>query len=355
MNPTLEETLTEAGKKLESKRKKLNFWNKPYRFFIRPLSFLVGVGFSVGVVVGFFLPPILLWVLGLLIVFIGLNSINNPSELYDFHIREKLLPEIFKKINPDYHYEPYGFDADALKNSGIFNKSFFSNHTFITGEDLVKGKIDDVSVQFNEVRFYKKKVNIDRTIWGFILTIVLLPFVIIINIIALFTDGVSVEIPFFGIVRDEVGYYKGLFMQADFHKHFSGEVYMIPKKMTGLRDKISTAIIEPHLEKFNVENDQIQELYSLLCSNKQMAYYILSPKIIEAIQEIINVEKVTPVATFKRGKMYMTIPWEKDYFSVNLKEKVIGKEYFTKYINEIESFQKIIQHFNLDQRIWSKV
>ncbi len=353
--------LRETAIKLEKERNKLKSLNTLYNVFVRPLIFFTNVVTMIVLFFGLIFPPMLLWLLLSLGVYYGLKSINKPHILYVNHVKNKILPDIFKKINPNFKYDPYGFDIDVLKMSGIFTKSFFNNHTYIEGEDLVSGTIDGVKILFNEIKFYRKQVNYWKTFWSFVLTIVLIPIYIISSIINSFQgdDGNRDDfsnsesgsgIPFFDVIREEKNFYKGLFMYADFHKNFSGQVFMFPRKMDSMSDKLQGT----NFKEIKIENIELDKVYKIYCTNEQMGYYVLSPTIIEAIQDIINIEKVFPVITFISGKMFMTIPWDKDYFSVNLNDKVISGKYFMKYINEINSFHKIIKHFSLDQRIWTK-
>lgn len=215
------------------------------------------------------------------------------------------------------------------------------------------GIINEVKVSFNEVKFFSYPINWGKTIGKVLLIILLLPVIIYLAITNEDDYGSDDgESSFF--VRDELNFYKGLFLHADFNKKFSGKVLIFPKSLTGIRDKFSEFTNNKDLAPIRLENAVLDEKYTVYASNEQLAYYLLSPSFIESLFEIYTNEKVLPIVTFRDGQMFMTIPWDKDYFSVNLKHKVNGPDYFTKYINEINSFKKIVEHLNLDRRIWSK-
>lgn len=221
---------------------------------------------------------------------------------------------------------------------------------------MVKVVIHEVKVSFNEVKFYSYPINWLKTIGRILLIIILLPIIIYLAIMnSEGDDGGSDDGGSTFFVRDENNFYKGLFLHAEFNKDFKGKVVFIPKSLTGFRDKFSQYTDNSNLSPIRFENALIDEKYTVHASNEQLAYYLLSPAFIEGIFEIYSNEKVLPLVTFRDGEMFMTIPWDKDYFNVRLKDKVTGPEYFTKYINEIKSFQKIVEHMNLDRRIWGKV
>lgn len=358
MEPELLSYLSNAAIQLEKRRKGLTFLNTFYRFLVKPIAYLVGAATVVLFGIGIFLPPFLIWAFVGLVGYFLLKSVPDPATVYLHHIKDKILPEIFEHLDSNYTYDPYGLNSDVLKESGIFNKSFFKNHSYIHGEDLVSGMIDQVAVHFNEIKFYRKDINFVKTFFSFLATIVLIPIAIIAQIISQFSgggaDSSDIDIPFFEVIRDEVRFYKGLFMFADFHKEFEGEVVLMPKKLAAKSDQFSSHLINAPKNEIQIEDVELQKMYRIISTNSQLAYYVLSPSLLKALLEIITIEKIAPILVFKHGKMYMTFPWDKDYFSVDLKDKVNGAEYFTRYINEIKSFEQIIKHFSLDKRIWSK-
>ena len=233
---------------------------------------------------------------------------------------------------------------------------YFPEQSTLKEKTLVKVVIHEVKVSFNEVKFYSYPINWLKTIGRILLIIILLPIIIYLAIMnSEGDDGGSDDGGSTFFVRDENNFYKGLFLHAEFNKDFKGKVVFIPKSLTGFRDKFSQYTDNSNLSPIRFENALIDEKYTVHASNEQLAYYLLSPAFIEGIFEIYSNEKVLPLVTFRDGEMFMTIPWDKDYFNVRLKDKVTGPEYFTKYINEIKSFQKIVEHMNLDRRIWGKV
>lgn len=337
--------LEENARSLEKKRKRLSASQGLYNYIVKPLQFITSMVFFFFLITGLIFPINWLGTIISFVVALILSNIRQPKYIYREYIKSELLPKIFEYVNLNYSYYGYGYNAEILKSSGIFNSSFFSKSYRITGEDFVSGSIDGVDLVFNEISFYKEQVNVLKTSGGCLLSIILFPIAVL--------KGVE-GIPFFGLIKDEVKYYKGMFMSADFHKNFHGEVMMIPNNLKSLTDRLSDLIFGKNYTKINLENAVIKDNYTVYGTNVQETFYILSPKIIDAIHEIFLREKVTPVISFRGGKMFMTLPWNRDYFSTDLRVKVRGVEYFTQYIKEIESFEKMMRHFNLNTRIWTK-
>ncbi|PPK93319.1 uncharacterized protein DUF3137 [Nonlabens xylanidelens] len=353
MRSELIELLRQNSIQLEKKRRKLKPLALLYGFTVVPIRFLLKVAAVLIVIIGLFFPPIVLWLFLIGAIYIGLIFIPNPKEIYHDYIKEGILPEIFKAVNSNYKYEPFGYNQEDLHSSGFFNKTFFRNNVRITGEDRVKGVIENVEVDFNEISFFREDINWPKSIGVFLLIIFLLP-VIIFRLIT--SEGGDINAGCGGslFVRDTIQYYRGLFLCADFNKNFEGNVIMMPKSIESKWDRFTDSVFGSSFSKIQIENQLINSKYSIYTTNLQTGFYVLSPNLIEAIAQIIETEKVLPMISFNSGKIYMSIPWNRDYFSVNINKSVEGVEYFTNYIDDIQSFEKIIKHLKLNVKIWSK-
>lgn len=333
---------------LEKERKKQLFLFQIYRYTVSPLMILTKIALVVICIITAIFPPNIIWAIVVCGCFILLNFIKNPIASYESYLKTEILPKIFKEANPTFNYFPKGINRSSLDKSGIFDKSFFADAISVEGEDHVKGVIENVEVEFTEISFFKEKINYLKTSGGCLVTLLYLPIALLKN------SNTNDELPFFGVAKDTINYYKGLYMYADFHKNFEGKILLIPKKLERFKDKFNKTILGTDYIKIEIENSILQQQYHIYSDDEQTAYYTLSPKIIDAFLELCQKEEVKPILSFCDGKMFMTIPWEKDYFSIDIKKKINDISFFTKYIQEIESFQKIILHFRLNQRIWSK-
>jgi len=86
-----------------------------------------------------------------------------------------------------------------------------------------------------------------------------------------------------------------------------------------------------------------------------MGYYVLSPTIINAIEQLNSRLGSTLSITLKNGKLYLIAPMNKDFF-----ENIIITNDIIK-VNTIEDIKKdllvikdLLLEFNLNNRIWLK-
>ncbi|GGG14828.1 hypothetical protein GCM10011344_14300 [Dokdonia pacifica] len=318
---------------------------------LRALSFIAtGVLFIITL---FIIIPFGFWGFGCLILYFILTAIPKPRNVYESRIKDKIIPTIIEKTDPNLKYYPYHINYETIKKSGLFNKSFFATYISLTGDDLIQGKVDGVDVEFGEICFKKEYVNWFKTILLILFALILIPIIIIAQLFGGEGSGNIDELPI-GLVKETKIFYQGMYMSADFHKHFSGQVLLMPKNLENINDKLDDYFFGTTFKKITVENPLINQAYNVLGTNEQTAFYVLSPAIIQAIEHLHQQEKKWPVVSFQNGTIFLTVPNSRNYFAANLKKKVKDETYFTRYIDELHSLKKMVKDFNLDTRIWTK-
>lgn len=350
MDEQLVSFLNERAVYLEKERIKGVRLNYLYRIvkLLKPL--LKGL-FIVLLVLNVILPFLLLATIGVGILFLLCLAVNNPREVFEDKLKRDVLPTIFKSVNETFGYHAYGYNGKTLQDSGFLNKGFFSDTIKIEGEDYVKGQVENIDVEFFEIKFYKEVINYGKTAGGCLLSLLLVPVAIFKSIFD--NDGQSDEIPV-GVIKDVNVFFSGFFMFADFHKEFDGKVLMIPKKNERIRDRLNEILKANTLREIEVENPYINENYNIYASDIQTGYYVLSQHLIDRIHTLSEKEKALPIISFINGKMYFVIPWHKNFFNVDLSAKINDGSYFLPYISEIGHFEKMVKDLNLNTRIWSK-
>ena len=348
-----EEFLGLKAAELDAKQRKYLRKYKVARYTIVPLNFLLKIGFYVMIVVSIIFPPALLILVGIIVLWVILYLVyKDPREAFEEYVKEELLPEIFKKYYPQYFYEPYEYNQKGLQESGFFSKSFFDKSIFTQGEDHVTGSVKGIDVDFSEVYFYKDQILWFKSILQILFFILLLPIAIV---VALFQDG---DLEFDGslIARRTINYYRGLFVSADFHKDLQGQdIMLIPRKLETTWEKFRTKIFSSKYTEIKVEHPLINERFKVLTTNTRLGYYALSPSLLQTIVDIIEYERVTPMISLKNDRLYMSIPWQHDYFDVKLTKPIDGYKYLKEYFLDLDSFERMITSFKLDVRIWSKI
>lgn len=351
MDDQLKSFLNEKAEYLEKERIKAVKKNYFYKI-VKPLSKILKAVIIILLVINIIIPVLVPITIALGVIYFLFYFINDPKEVFEATLKEDILPKIFSYINTTYKYSSFGYNKKTLADSEIISKGFFANTVIIEGEDYVKGQIDNIDVEFVEIKFYRNETNYTKTAGGCLLSLILLPVEVFKNI---FHGDTQSDDIFPGVVQDTNVFFSGLFMHADFHKDFSGKVVMLPKKNDRKIDQLYEILDPKNLTKINIENPHINDNYNIYTSDIQTGYYVLSQNLIDRIRIISEKENALPIVSFINGKMYFIIPWNKNFFRFNLNTKIENESFFLPYINEINYFEKIVKELNLDTRIWTKV
>ncbi len=285
-----------------------------------------------------------------------------------------ILPKIISSKYDNLNYRFDGMiDEKHILASDFFSPSFLGNlkNRWFFGDDHFSGKINDVDFEFCEL--YYKTEGMTITGWALLFIVIALPFAFLPDIDIPFLESdsggdslfessgsrstsknnevdktkVNEKAFLYGISTN----FRGFFLYADFHKHFDGQVNIrtkkkFNKKMFGGND----------LKTIRVENSIVTKKYTITATDEQMAYYILSPKIIDAIVQLNQKLGEKLSLTLKDGKLFLIMPMSNDLFENITVEKDKIK------VNTLEEIQKdlniiadLISELNLNTKIWSKV
>ena len=124
-------------------------------------------------------------------------------------------------------------------------------------------------------------------------------------------------------------YFKGRWIGFNYPKQFQGTVIIKDKKFFyGAKRK--------KLSDIQLENPLFNEMFTVKSSDMHLAYYLLTPQIIERLMYLKQNAKGTIVACFKDGILHIFINNGQDSFEPNLRE-----------INLMSDIQKFKYDFSL--------
>ena len=92
-----------------------------------------------------------------------------------------------------------------------------------------------------------------------------------------------------------------------------------------------------------------------MATDVQMGYYVLSPVIIEAIDNLNQRLGSNLSLTLKNGKLYLIAPMSKDYFeNITIEKNTIAANTLDNILNDLKTIKNLLLEFNLENRIWMK-
>jgi len=302
--------------------------------------------------IAIFILPLGLVTLGCYILYKVLEDISNPKDEYVDFYKNTTLASIFKQLNPTYEYSPHHLNENNLIESKILKSSLLKNNSKLVGEDYIKGKIEDVDVECNELHFFRIEKNWGKFILMILFAVIAVPVLLIVGLVS--GGGMEIAGIWFYIANEEILFFKGLLMTADFHKDFKGEIIMIPKNHKSISDALNLSYDTNLYHKVTLENENINKRYTIYATSEQEAYYILSTSMLQTIEDLSNNSKNLPLFSFNSGKMNLLIPKNHDSFEFILDEEITGPEKFSASIRDIKVLPTLIKHFKLNEKLWSK-
>ncbi|WP_405246607.1 DUF3137 domain-containing protein [Cellulophaga sp. Asnod2-G02] len=272
-----------------------------------------------------------------------------PDPALQEEFKTDILPRLTKSVYPTISYqEKYKTNNAELKAANFFSKDFWQEEGRLSGEDALKGHYKNVDFELAELTHYIEVLS-QR---GWFISILLGLFMIISEAFADVLFGILDTIGGNALSKSKQNF-RGLFLYADFHKDFKGEILLRTRRKSIL-EKITAP--NTHLEKITPENGAVNSKYEVYATSKQLGYYALSPTIIEAIEKITKELKADISLKLKDGKLYMIIPLEHNFFEIyKVKNNIIKANTKKDILWELQSVKYLIETLNLETRIWSKI
>ena len=263
---------------------------------------------------------------GALAVVVGLIgyfvSIAGPTQELKKAFKREVIGSIVRAMEPGMSFTPEaGVPVSDFRRSRLFG----TDPDRYGAEDGLRGKIGKTSVHISEVHAEERRKRRD-------------------------SKG--------NTTTYYVTIFKGIFVVADFHKHFRCTTRVLPdraeklfggfgKMLQGFRpftDEKLVYLEDPEFEKEFVVygNDQIE------------ARYILSTAMLRRILELKREWKTEVRLSFIDSLVFLAIPHREDFFEPDLSRSALSHEQIAGIVRELSVCFDLVDDLNLNTRIWSK-
>lgn len=255
---------------------------------------------------------------GLFITIIMINIRQSLLKKIHGQYKQTILPNILNLIDNSLIYSVnQGHSKDEFKSTEMYN-SKIDNYS---SSDLIKGVIDKTSIKISHV--FAERIeeeteydnNNNRT-----------------------TRQVHYTI------------FSGVFVTLDFNKYFKGKTRLHTKGRS-TNSEPSMGTLFSNYNNVTLENPDFNNLYKVITTDEQQAFYILSPSFMERLIKLYKTSKSGIGIAFINNKMY--IGFESSSFLEINPEDDIKKSIRQLYL-EIKSIVDIVEELNLNNRIWTK-
>lgn len=257
---------------------------------------------------------------------------GEPQESFKEKFKTEFMPIALRKMNETFEYSPAGhFSVEEINDMGVFSDEI----TAFYGEDHIKGKIQGVDVSFSEMQLTTRKLTKGSFAKGLI------------------TAGMAISMGELDMeAKKDVLFFNGLVMKADFHKSFTGKVYVIPKS-----ERKRNSIIDfkyastPKIELGQTDFDQAYNIYA---TNALLLHYVLTPALAQKILDLGLKLKAPIFLSLIKGQMNLCINWNRNLFEADFARGLPGIQEFNELAKEIGIFEEILVSLSQERRIWGE-
>ena len=237
---------------------------------------------------------------------------------YRSGFKEKIIRPLIGAIEEGLHYAPGAAVPQALFE---FSHLFERRIDRYRGNDLVRGQIDGIDLQFSDIHAEQRsRDSKGREQWSTI--------------------------------------FQGLFIVADFNKHFKGRTLVLPD----VAENLFGSFIGGMLQSRNFSKDQLvkmddpafEKAFVVYGSDQIEARYILTHTMMERLLKLKKDTKSNIYVSFKGEKIMIAIDYDKDLFEPTVFSSLLSIEQAMGYIRTLRSSIGIVEELKLNERLWSK-
>ncbi len=249
---------------------------------------------------------------------VGVTAISYfVSRDYKNNFKKGIIEKIVHFIDENLNY---------IQSSYISRSSFIESKIFIRdpdeykGDDYVRGKVDQTSLEFSEI--HAKYVTHDSKGRRQVHTI-----------------------------------FKGLFFIADFNKHFKGRTVVLPDTAEKLFGQIGTMLQSMNKGRgklIKLEDPEFEKIFAVYGDDQIEARYILSTSLMSRMVEFKKRTKRKIYFSFIGSKVYVAVSYARDLFEPRIFRTLLDFSPIQQYFEDFQMAVSIVEELNLNTRIWTK-
>jgi len=151
--------------------------------------------------------------------------------------------------------------------------------------------------------------------------------------------------------------FRGLFIIADFNKHFKTHTVVLPDTAERLFGKFGQKLQSLSLnrgELIRLEDPVFEKEFCVYGDDQVEARYILTPALMQRILTFKHKWNTTVYLSFLDSKVYIAIRMFKNLFETRLFKSVVDYSFMEDNLRFLTLLTEIVEDLNLNTRIWTK-
>ena len=238
---------------------------------------------------------------------------------YTQEFKDKIISPLIHALDKNLQYSP---DYHVGNHHFTHSKIFTSRLDKLDGNDYVKGKIDDVNIEFSDLHAQTKYKD---------------------------TKGNTHYKTIF----------QGLFIVTDFNKHFKAQTVILPDTAQSTFGDYIGNLLQSHNmgrnELVKMDSVAFEKEFVVYSSDQIEARYILSHSLMEKLLLFKKHSNHPLSLSFVGGKVYLAIAYNKDLFEPSIFHSLLKYKIAMEYVGTLHLAVGIVEELKLNQKLWSKL
>jgi hypothetical protein len=237
---------------------------------------------------------------------------------YVIDFKFRIIAPLIKAVDDNLHYSATAHLSQRLfEHSGLFKQKIDR----FSGNDLVKGMIDGTSLAFSDLHVeHESKNSKGQSHWETL--------------------------------------FQGLFIVADFNKHFKASTLVLPDRAQKSFGDVIGGWLQSqnttHGQLIKMDDPEFEKHFVVYGSDQVEARYLLTPSMMKRILDLKHRSKQELYLSFKSGQIYIAIAYNKDLFEPSLFGSLLDYKQAIEYIKTLHLAIGIVEELKLNQKLWSK-
>lgn len=148
--------------------------------------------------------------------------------------------------------------------------------------------------------------------------------------------------------------FKGLFIVADFHKHFKSEVIVTPDFAEATFGRVGRMFQKLGGNLEQMENPEFEKAFVVRATDPVESRYILTPDMQQRLLDLRSRLGNDIRFAFMRSHLFITVPNRANWFEPDLRRSAHDHGQVAEFLGQMATCFRIVEDLNLNTRIWTK-
>jgi hypothetical protein len=261
-----------------------------------------------------------------IVIFYLFAAFSGGAVLYKYLIKDyksafktKVMAPLIHELDENLSYMP---QLHISELNFTRSRLFTSTPDRVNGNDLIRGKIEGVSIELSDFHAEKKhKDSKNRTSWSTI--------------------------------------FQGLFIVSEFNKHFKGQTVILPDSAQNTFGSLIGNWLQANNfsrnELVKMDNVDFEKEFVVYSNDQIEARYILTHTLMDRLLNYKRKTKHPIYVSFIGGNIYMAIEYNKDLFEASVFHSLLKYKIAMEYLGTLHLAVGIVEELKLNQKLWSKL